>query len=280
MKTTPEIDCLMEFLSIRPDSSLPVLQRFAQLDGSCPVFKRGKRSFVYIPGTREDRVVLVAHADTFWDWYYLSRSDGPDTRLMKHEPYLDGDVVLQMGDEEWGLGADDRAGCAMLWLLKDSGHSLLITDGEEHGQRAAHYIRTDCPDIYRELNRHRYMIQLDRRGASDYKTYRIPVTGEFRRYVEEHTGYADAGYTSRTDIVRLCMDVAGVNLSIGYYNEHTPAEILRVNEWLHTYETVRKLLEQPQPPFPLPVPNLLYTTDLLEQLEKERTREEPPEDAD
>ena len=47
------------------------------------------------------------------------------------------DGVYSSGDDLCGIGADDRAGCAMLWLLRDSGHSLLILDGEEHGQVGA-----------------------------------------------------------------------------------------------------------------------------------------------
>lgn len=249
MRDTPETRCLMEFLSFRPDDSLPVLRRFAALEGAVSSFTGENRSFVYLPGTRADRVVLVAHADTVWDREYAVGEDRLLLAEWKHEPWADGDVILQGGSEEWGLGADDRAGCAMLWLLRNSGHSLLITDGEEHGQLAACRIREEFPELFRELNRHRYMIQLDRRGARDYKTYDIPVSGAFRRYIEENTGCSDAGRNSRTDIVRLCRDVAGVNLSVGYYSEHSPAEILKADEWLRTFETVRRLLEKPQPEF-------------------------------
>ena len=106
------------------------------------------------------------------------------------------------------------------------------------------------------------MIQLDRRNGSDYKTYRIPVSDEFRRYIEKHTGFTDAGRTSRTDIAALCRRVAGVNLSVGYHNEHTAEEYLDLNEWRNTLDILRNLLRLPQPRFPLPEETpVIYTTE-------------------
>ena len=71
--------------------------------------------FVYIPGKREDRVLLVAHADTVWDEKYVEGLDG--------KPVFE-DGIYRSDNPDCGIGADDRAGCAMLWALKDSGHSL------------------------------------------------------------------------------------------------------------------------------------------------------------
>ena len=264
-----DFDCLMSFLRCGPESSLPVLERFAQLQGAYAFFDGGKRNFVYIPGTRPDRVLLVAHADTVWDREYLDDEEEVRVYSRAHEPCDRYGVISQKSLSKWGIGADDRAGCAMLWLLRDSGHSLLITDGEEHGQIGANYIRARYPRIFDELNGHAYMIQLDRRNGSDYKTYRIPVSDEFRRYIEKHTGFTDAGRTSRTDIAALCRRVAGVNLSVGYHNEHTAEEYLDLNEWRNTLDILRNLLRLPQPRFPLPEETpVIYTTDLMEHIHR------------
>jgi hypothetical protein len=150
-----------------------------------------------------------------------------------------------------GIGADDRAGCAILWLLKDMGHSLLIVDGEEHGQIGSNYIRTTNPDLYEELNNHSYMIQFDRRGCDDYKCYKLPVTEKFKKFIEEVTGYHDAGRTARTDIVALCGKICGVNLSVGYYDEHSPYECLVFDEWFHTLNVVYNFLKEKQEQYPL-----------------------------
>ncbi len=251
-----EMQPLMHFLSFRPDDSMPVLLQFSILNNAVVHFDGGKKNFVYIPGTRSDRVLLVAHADTVWDAYYQMRDNADSAPVrqflkQKHRPKIHEGIISQYGWKKWGLGADDRAGCAMLWLLRNSGHSLLITDGEEHGQIGANHLIEYYPDIAKEINEHAYMIQLDRRGKEDYKTYGIPVTDDFLRYIEEKTGFTDAGATSRTDIVALCRQICAVNLSIGYQDEHHPQETLVYRDWLNTYNIVNHMLQDEQPQFPL-----------------------------
>ena len=252
---SPETEILMQFLSLRLEDSLEVLQKFAGLPGAAACFDGGKDNYVYVPGNRRDRVLLVAHADTVWDRLYWDFSDEEaeklDVQNKEHCPVLKDGIVRQGGWDGWGLGADDRAGCAMLWLLKDSGHSLLITDGEERGQIGARHLMDQNPELAEELNAHQYMIQLDRRNGRDYKTYDLPVSGAFREFIETKTGYADAGRWSYTDIVALCTGVCGVNLSVGYYDEHQEKEYLDVEEWLNTYRIVKDLLKEEQPRFPL-----------------------------
>lgn len=247
---------LFGFLSCDLEDSMPVFDKFLSLDGAIPVLGGGKNNFVYVPGTRKDRVLLVAHADTVWDKYYSSdpwKAYFEEKNMMHriHRISIDGNIIRQGGSDVWGIGADDRAGCAMLWLLRKSGHSLLVTDGEEHGQIGAHFLMSNYPDIAEEINEHNYMIQLDRRNGNDYKTYSLPVTDEFRDYIESQTSFVDAGRTSRTDIVVLCRKICGVNFSVGYCNEHTGDEYLNIDHWLNTYNTVKSLLEKEQPRFPL-----------------------------
>lgn len=256
MKSNEDLELLMQFLSMSPASSAPVLAQFTKLDGAVVHLDGEKRNFVYVPGSREDRVLLVAHADTVWDSYYIENAQDEETFALvnkmstaEHRLVMEDGIIIQGGWSGWGIGADDRAGCAMLWLLKVSGHSLLITDGEEHGQIGANHLMNHYPHLAEEINDHQYMIQLDRRGRSDYKTYRLPVTEEFRHYIKEQTGFEDAGNVSLTDIVTLCRRICGVNLSIGYYDEHTPMEYLDYYEWLYTLNLVRSILQKKQPEF-------------------------------
>ena len=216
-----------EFLAFPLEGTDTVFEKFAALPGA--IYRCGekpKEQFLYVPGTRSDRALLAAHADTVWDAAY------EETRGR-------------------GLGADDRAGCAMLWLLKDSGHSLLILDGEEHGAQGSEFLKREYPALFAEMNAHSFIIQLDRRGSSDYKFYKLPVSPEFRTYIELETGYHDAGTESRTDIVVLCETVCGVNLSVGYYDEHGPNESFVYEEWAHTLEVVRNMLIKPLKRYPL-----------------------------
>src|SRR5436309_8786954 len=82
----------------------------------------GDTRFLYIPGTRPDRVLLLAHADTVWD----AKPGYP-------APVQYADGVYSSQNPDLGIGGDDRAGCAILWELRALGHSLLLTSGEEKG---------------------------------------------------------------------------------------------------------------------------------------------------
>ena len=180
----------------------------------------------------------MAHADTFWDREY--GYDPGRTHKIKIE---DGNISAV--DEEFGLGADDRAGCAMLWLLKDLGHSLLVTNGEENGQKGSSWLMDHNKDIADEINHdHQFVIQFDRRNGRDVKCYDVG-TDEFRSYVAEKTGYRQPKPGSSTDIRTLCREIAGVNLSIGYRNEHHENQYLNIAEWEHTLKVVKEWLSEP-----------------------------------
>ena len=66
------INTLKRFCSFSIRSSLDVLKVFADLPGAICHLDGDKNNFVYVPGTREDRVLLVAHADTVWDEQYIN----------------------------------------------------------------------------------------------------------------------------------------------------------------------------------------------------------------
>ena len=241
-----EKNILEKFLSTDLASTRQVFAPFRKIENAVYFPKTNKDSeiecgnFIYIPGRRNDRVLLVAHADTVFF------KNGKHQIILENGIYRSGEQ-----DEMTGIGADDRAGCAILYLLKDSGHSLLVLNGEELGSVAACTIQAKHKELYDELNNHQYMIEFDRRNASDYKVYNLPVSQEFKNFIEEKTGYKEADKSSSTDITILCSKICGVNLSIGYYDEHSPDEILVYKEWKHTLDIVRKMLEEPQKKFPL-----------------------------
>ena len=247
MDATAAQDTLEMFCSLPISQSEDVLGMFATLPRAEYHFDGEFRNFVYVPGTRADRVLLVAHADTVWHLDY----NGEEYTQTVTKTVFEGKTVYRGTNAAAGIGADDRAGCAILWLLRNSGHSLLVLDGEEHGQIGAHHVKDSYPALFDEWNRHAYAIQLDRRNATDYKVYNLPVTQEFTDFIESATGYADAGRTARTDIVILCRDICGVNLSVGYHEEHSSEEYLVFEEWFHTLCVAEKLLTPPQKRYPL-----------------------------
>lgn len=238
-------DMLNLFLELPLSRSMEIMRIFSNMEGAVC---RGvwPARFVYIPGKRRDRVQLVAHADTVWD----DRSADPEPNKFMEDNGIyrpSGLIPLR------GLGADDRAGCALLWALKDLGHSLLITDGEERGRLGSRFLMEDPAnrDIAEEINRtHGFVVQFDRRNSRDFKCYDVG-TDEFRSYMARKTGYTEPDRSSFTDITTLCRRIPGVNLSIGFYNEHTAQEYLVFEEWMNTLSMAKEWLSGPLPRFSL-----------------------------
>ena len=234
----PEAQQTLErFLDFPISASTAVFALFRSLPGAVEDHGEGKQGYLYVPGTRKDRCLLVAHADTVFDACYVEETQTNRAVLE--------DGVYRGENPAASIGADDRCGCAMLWLLRGSGHSLLLLDGEEKGAIGANYLKDSNPDLFRALNEHCFILELDRRGNSDYRTYDLPVTEEFKAFIERETKYRLAEGSGRTDICVLCDAICGANLSVGYYDEHRPAERVVLAEWQHTLSVVEKMLARP-----------------------------------
>jgi hypothetical protein len=141
------------------------------------------------------------------------------------------------------LGADDRAG---IWiaieLMKDNADAyFLFTDEEEIGGLGAkEFVKSR---VYSELvSGTSCFIELDRRGYKDIATYGHGNKELIDLF--EQQGYEET-YGSYTDIVELCEAsiIGGINLSVGYYNEHTSREYLNTGEMKYTLNRVKDVLE-------------------------------------
>lgn len=144
-----------------------------------------------------------------------------------------------------GLGADDRAGVfAIIQIIKRGfrPHIILTTDEEIGARGASALARIDCP--FEDL---RYIIQLDRRGADDCVFYSCD-NPDFIDYVEDF-GFVEA-IGSFSDISVICPNwgIAGVNLSIGYRDEHSTSEVLFVGQMINTIDKVCEMLQQKEIP--------------------------------
>lgn len=210
-----------------------VLTHFASLPGAIREGK-GDEQFVYVPGTRPDKVLLVAHSDVvpkfprkigFARGFYFST------------------------DTNNGIGADDRAGCNILWKLRNMGHSLLIPNAEESGCKGSRFL-TKSKDWIDEISKHQFAIQFDRRQSKDLVSYSVG-SSDFTKYLESKMpGYKGCS-GSHTDICVLCdawkheknMAPCAVNISIGYYHEHTSNECLNIRQWNSTLSYVYELLK-------------------------------------
>lgn len=243
---------LEEFLNMPIRSGDGVFEKFRSLpgavwDSSGKPFER----YVYIPGTREDCVLLVAHGDTVWDEHY--NRNGENTVVFE-------DGVFRGTNPVCGIGADDRAGCAMLWALRDSGHSLLLTDGEEHGKLGVKYLRKSNPRLYRELNRHRFMLALDWQGTGGCLYNQVDNTDSFKGYIASTLGFREDSAKGGCDLQFLCRRVCGTNIGVGYHNYHRPDEYLVLAQWENTLSCLRAFLEKSHPRFPVSLPRRCVTT--------------------
>lgn len=259
MNNNKKLPWISKWLCMTQDQ---VLDKFQGIPGS---FSDGinQERFVYIDGIRPDKALLVAHADTVWHW--LEKGDDSKIRLQFKDNVISsaqtndkyeityGKKKRKLNINGVGIGADDRAGCGIVWKLRELGHSILITSGEEQGCIAT--MRIMRSDYWRQkINSHNFAVQFDRRGSNDIVFYDVG-TDDFVKYVEKETGYlTDTGST--TDIRHLCTDICGVNMSVGYYHEHTPDEILKIDEFERTLSTAYKWLSQKNlPKFPFTYKN-------------------------
>lgn len=182
----------------------------------------------YIVAIGDIPIALIAHMDTVFktpvsDLYYDQRKG-----------------VLWSPD---GLGADDRAGIfAIIKILQDGLRpSIILTTGEEDGGVGACALATAYPDC--PIPGLKYMIELDRRGSNDCVFYDC-YCPEFVDYVESF-GFCER-WGSFTDISFLMpeWEIVGVNLSVGYEDEHTHIEILNIGPLFDTIQKVKKMLQE------------------------------------
>lgn len=236
---------LNEFLSYPLNTTDDIFARFENIPGA--ITGKGETAlerYVCIPGTRKNKLVLVAHADTVWDDAYGK----PAQTTVLYE-----DGLFKGSNPECGIGADDRAGCAMLWALRDCGHTILLVSGEEKGKRGAKFLRQSNPKLFRFLNQHQFMIELDTFGSNRCKFYQVDNTSRFQKYITKQLEFHDDEYSGGSDLQILCRRICGTNISVGYYCHHLPQEYLSLAEWENTLSRLQQFLQLSHPKFPLSV---------------------------
>lgn len=206
---------------------------------------------VYVQGTRDPaqgRVLLVAHSDTvFMDRFvtlWNKDKDGNKTRSVKLEavqvdPVWEG-YTARSTQKGVGIGADDRAGCATLWLLRKLGHSLLIVPDEEVGCVGSSWVAEHYTP---QLVDHCFAIQFDRRGSHDIVTYDCDNPAFDEYLFNNYPGYSkQTGSFSDVAILGPALGIAAANISIGFRNEHTDRETLDLLDFYRTVALTRAML--------------------------------------
>ena len=180
--------------------------------------------YLYVEG--DIPVLLVAHLDTV-------HPAPPKTWVHDNESH-----IIWSPD---GLGADDRAGVFSILEILQTGYRpyVLFTTGEEVGGVGARTFVTDYPDAPKDLL---FIIELDRQGEKDAVYYSCG-NEEFGIFIESFGFELAWGTFSDISTIAPVWDIAAVNLSIGYFNEHTLVEHLNYNFMFETIRKVEKILD-------------------------------------
>jgi hypothetical protein len=196
-------------------------------------FKSEEVAYVYgrYNPTQPSEALLLAHTDTV-------HFDTP-TIVFHDQEY----GVMWTPD---GLGADDRAGVfAILQLMKEHPVDVLFTADEENGGNGAQDFADDRPDN----PGYKVLIQLDRRNSEDAVFYDNDCE-EFHDYIQTYGFKKAHGSFSDISVIAPYWKVNSVNLSVGYYHEHTLHECLVVHQLLRTIDKVNHLLADGIQEFP------------------------------
>ena len=210
-----ELKIFTTLAKLTPEGLFESLSRYLK-----KYYKKIIRKEKYLYAIGDIPIALIAHADTVF-------SKPPD------EIFYDMNKNVIWGGAN-GLGADDRAGIfAILKIIQECKNGkphIIITTEEELGCIGAKELIHDNPKNFAPM---KYIIQLDRRGKDDCVFYQCG-NSQFIEYISAF-GFIKR-YGSFSDISVICpsWDIAGVNLSIGYEDEHSYSERLYVS---HMFET-------------------------------------------
>ena len=169
--------------------------------------------------------LLVAHTDTV-------AAIPPKKSEIIYDPK--NKVILRkpmLGWSKWGsepLGADDRLGVAMIYLLLQQFPEapVLLLNYEEYGGYGA---RQAAAILKEELQRYPYFIELDRCGCKHFAHYGH-INTQFTEFLSAILPNWQFQRGTFTDIAILCPAAkrCGINIAIGYYNQHTAHEFVEL----------------------------------------------------
>ena len=210
---------LAYFLKLTQEELKINLYEYLRQKNMNPMFEDG---FLYAEG--DIPVLLVAHMDTVFD--------EPPKRLFYQR---NEDKIY---NPDGGLGGDDRCGIyAIMKLLEKYRPHVLFTEDEEKGCIGAEKAveKLAKPNV-------KYIIEFDRRGKDDCVFYDCG-NEKFMDYVESFGFKTNYGTCSDISILGSAWDIASVNLSSGYYNEHTEREYVIFDQLQKTINRANAMIK-------------------------------------
>lgn len=191
----------------------------------------GKKSLI---AKGEIPIALIAHMDTVYE----------NQNFNAKEIFYDRQKNVMWCPQNAGF--DDKAGIfAILKIIQDGFRPWIIfTCDEETGGDGAREVASRAE----YLKGLKYVIELDRQGKTDCVFYDCD-NPDFVTYVSSFGFIEDWGTFTDISIICPTLGVAGVNLSVGYRDEHTRQEILYVSALKSTIQKVEKMLSATDIPY-------------------------------
>ena len=187
--------------------------------GYNPISENG---FLYAKG--ELPVLLVAHLDTV------------------HRECVREIVYSKDGREIWspqGIGGDDRCGVFMILKIIQElrCHVLFCEDEEIGGIGASKFVKSG---ILPKVN---FIIEMDRCGSNDAVFYDCD-NPEFTNFITSFGFTEEWGTFSDISIVAPALGIAAVNISAGYYREHTLSEYVNIEVMRKNIERIKNIIRK------------------------------------
>lgn len=181
-------------------------------------------NYAYWEGT--GNIMLQAHVDTV------------------HKGFAQNIVVKNGVVYGKDLGADDRAGVYVCFELRKRfpNTPILLTSGEEIGGIGMDIFCEDATDdMFSNIN---LAVAIDRQGIGDYVTYNA-LPKPVGKYANRHGWHEAIGSFSDIEIFTDTFKIPSINVSCGYYNQHTKHEILLLDGLTLCIQRIARMLENP-----------------------------------
>ena len=191
-------------------------------------YKEIRRGKGYIIAEGNIPACLIAHLDT----------------VFRHQPSAEQflfDPKRKVLWSPYGSGFDDRAGVYAIMEIIEAGYRphIVFTEGEEYGGIGANQLVEDFPKC--PFNKCKALIELDRANSDDMVFYDCD-NEKFEEFIGKFGFVADIGSFTDISIIAPEWEIAAVNLSVGYLDEHTVSERLHTTWCDATIDKVKNIL--------------------------------------
>lgn len=184
------------------------------------------------------------------DGYVYAKGNGVDVLLTAHLDTVHKEVVKDVYvnngiiKSPQGIGGDDRCGVFIILRILSETRlrpSILFCEDEEiGGVGSGEFVRSD---YITDLEKLKFLVEIDRHGNNDAVFYSCD-NPDFTRYITETTQFKEnwGTFSDISNLSPIC-GVASVNLSCGYYKEHTSDEYVVYREMMNTKNVIVGLLK-------------------------------------